>query len=173
MLEKINKKAEAEETIQIILDLHRRHIGVIGYYMIGFDIETPSSIKQDLKRLAEIKLDATQLCIITPLPQTPLWDEIEEKYGIFEKDYRKYNAKHLVWNHPEISPNEMQELLYYGFDIVNPRRSVFRRLEKTLIGTVRSKGFSGAGELVKNLYKSNVVYNKMEQPVLFNTNAMD
>lgn len=167
VLEKIDKKAEAEETIQIILDLHKRNIGVIGYYMVGFDIETPDSIKQGLKRLAKIKLDATQLCIITPLPQTPLWDEIEEKYGIFEKDYHKFNTKHLVWNHPTISPKEMEGLLHYGFDLTNPRRSVFRRLDKVIIGTVKTHGLAGVGILFKNVYRSNIVYGRLKQPVLF------
>lgn len=167
VLEKINKKAEAEEIIRIVKELHERSIGIIGYYMIGFDIETTASIKQDLKRLGELKIDATQICIITPLPKTPLWDEISEKYGIFEKDYRKFNAKHLTWNHPTISPKEMEELLYYGFNLANPRRSVFRRLEKIIIGTVKTHGFSGVGSLFKNLYRSNVVYGRLEQPILF------
>ncbi len=169
VLEMINKKAEAEEIIKIVTELHQRGIGIIGYYMIGFDIETRDSIKKDLNRLAEIKLDATQICIITPLPQTPIWDEISEKYGIFEKDYRKFNAKHLVWNHPTISPSEMRELLHLGFDMTNPRRSVFRRLRKIFGGTLKSYGFSGVGNLIKNLYKSNITYRKMEQPLLFDT----
>jgi radical SAM superfamily enzyme YgiQ (UPF0313 family) len=172
VLEKINKKAEAEEIIKIVKELHERNIGIIGYYMIGFDNETPDSIKQDLKRLGELKIDATQICIITPLPETPLWDEISEKYGIFEKDYRKFNAKHLVWNHPTISPTEMEELLHYGFDLANPRRSVFRRLEKIIIGTVKTYGYSGVGSLVKNVYRSNVVYGKLKQPILFDNKTL-
>lgn len=173
VLEKINKKAEAEEVIEIVKDLHSRGIGIIGYYMIGFDIETPESIKSDLEKLRELKLDATQICIITPLPETPLWDEIEQNYGIFEKDYRKFNAKYLVWNHPTISPEEMQKLLHYGFDVANPRRSVFRRLDKILLGTVKTYGYSGVGSLIKNLYRSNVVYRNIKQPVLFDGHKTD
>jgi radical SAM superfamily enzyme YgiQ (UPF0313 family) len=173
VLEKINKKTEAEETIEIVKALHARGIGIIGYYMIGFDIETPESIKSDLEKLRELKLDATQICIITPLPETPLWDEIEQKYGIFEKDYRKFNAKHLVWNHPLISPEEMQKLLHYGFDVANPRRSVFRRLDKILLGTVKTYGYSGVGSLIKNIYRSNVVYRNLNQPVLFDGHKTD
>jgi radical SAM superfamily enzyme YgiQ (UPF0313 family) len=167
VLERINKKEEAHEVVQSVNELHGRGIGVIGYYMIGFDIEDRNSIKQSLNELGELKLDATQLCIITPLPQTPLWDEIDENYGIFEKDWHKFNTKHLVWNHPTISPKEMEELLYYGFDRANPRRTVFRRLRKIAVGTLKTKGYSGVGEMIKNVYRSNVVFKRLDQPVIF------
>ncbi|UCG68833.1 MAG: radical SAM protein [Thermoplasmata archaeon] len=167
VLERINKKEEAREIIDSINELHGRGIGVIGYYMIGFDIEDRDSIKESLIQLGELKLDATQLCIITPLPQTPLWDEIDENYGIFEKDWHKFNTKHLVWNHPTISPKEMEELLYFGFDRANPRRTVFRRLQKIAVGTLKIKGYSGVGEMIKNVYRSNVVFRRLNQPVIF------
>ncbi|UCE73985.1 MAG: radical SAM protein [Methanomassiliicoccales archaeon] len=173
VLEKINKKEEAEEVVSSVKEVQKRGIGVIGYYMIGFDIETRDSIKQSLRRLGELKLDATQLCIITPLPQTPLWDDIEENYGIFEKDWHKFNTKHLVWNHPTIPPKEMEELLYYGFNRANPRRTVLRRLRKIMVGTVKTKGYSGVGEMIKNLYRSNVVFRRLYQPVMFDGHSIE
>jgi radical SAM superfamily enzyme YgiQ (UPF0313 family) len=173
VLERINKKEKAHEIIDAVKKVHERGVGVIGYYMIGFDIEDKNSIKQSLRQLGELKLDATQLCIITPLPETKLWDEIEENYGIFEKDWHKYNTKHLVWNHPTISPKEMEELLYYGFDQANPRRTVFRRLQKIGVGTLKIKGLSGIGEMIKNVYRSNVVYGRLKQPVFFDGHSIE
>jgi radical SAM superfamily enzyme YgiQ (UPF0313 family) len=173
VLERINKKEKAQEILDAVKKVHKRGIGVIGYYMIGFDNENRANIKDSLKQLGELKLEATQLCIITPLPKTPLWDELDENYGIFEKDWHKYNTKHLVWNHPSINPKEMQELLYYGFDKANPRRTVFRRLQRIAFGTIKTKGISGIGEMVKNVYRSNVVYNRLEQPVMFNGHSAE
>jgi radical SAM superfamily enzyme YgiQ (UPF0313 family) len=167
VLQRINKKEKAQEILDAVEKVHEKGIGIIGYYMIGFDNENKDSIKESLKQVGELKLEATQLCIITPLPETPLWNEIDEKYGIFEKDWHKYNTKHLVWNHPTISPKEMEELLYFGFDKANPRRTVFRRLNKIGLGTLKTKGVSGMGEMIKNVYRSNVVYKKIKQPIMF------
>ena len=167
VLERINKREKAQEILDAVKLVHKKGIGVIGYYMIGFDIEDRKSIKQSLKKLGELNLEATQLCIITPLPKTPLWDEIDEKYGIFEKDWHRYNTKHLVWNHPTISPKEMEGLLFFGFAQANPKRTVIRRLRKIGVGTLKTKGFSGMGEFAKNLYRSNVVYRKLPQPLMF------
>jgi pyruvate-formate lyase-activating enzyme len=168
VLERINKKERAQEIIEAVKLVHERGIGVIGYYMIGFDIEDRESIKHSLRSLGELKLEATQLCIITPFPETPLWDEIYDKYGIFEEDWHKYNAKHLVWNHPTIPPKDMEELMHFGFDQANPRRTTLRRLRTIGVGTLRAKGFSGIGEMAKNIYRSNVVFRSLAQPVMFN-----
>jgi radical SAM superfamily enzyme YgiQ (UPF0313 family) len=167
VLERINKKEKAQEILDAVEKVHEKGIGVIGYYMIGFDNEDKNSIKESLNQVGDLKLEATQLCIITPLPETPLWNEIDEKYGIFEKDWHKYNTKHLVWNHPTISPSEMEELLYFGFNRANPRRTVLRRLQKIGVGTLKTKGISGMGEMIKNVYRSNVVFGKLKQPVMF------
>jgi radical SAM superfamily enzyme YgiQ (UPF0313 family) len=166
VLEEINKKEEAQEIIDSVNFLNKRNVGVIGYYMIGFDSEDRTSIKKDLDRLASLGLAATQICIIMPLPKTPMWDDISEKYGIFEKDWHKFNAKHLVWNHPTISPSEMKGLLNHGLSRCNPRRNVLRRVRKIGLGALRTTGFSGFGEIAKNLYRSNRVYRTLAQPLL-------
>jgi radical SAM superfamily enzyme YgiQ (UPF0313 family) len=173
VLERINKKEKAQDILDTVKKVHEKGIGVIGYYMIGFDSENRASIKDSLKQLGDLKLEATQLCIITPLPETPLWDELDENYGIFEKDWHKYNTKHLVWNHPSISPKEMEQLLYYGFDKANPRRTVIRRLQTIGFGTLKTKGIFGIGEMVKNIYRSNVVYSRLRQPVIFDGHSTE
>ena len=81
----------------------------MGYYMIGFEEDTKESLREDIKKLAALKLDITQICVITPLPQTPMWTEIEEKFGIWDHDYHHHDGKHMVWNHPHIKPEEFPE----------------------------------------------------------------
>lgn len=167
VLETINKKEESQEIIDSVNFLNGKNVGVIGYYMIGFDTENRDSIKRDLEKLASLKLAATQICMIMPLPRTPIWDDISQKYGIFEKDWHKFNTKHLVWNHPTISPSEMKGLLNYGLSSCNPRRNVFRRVRKIGFGALKTTGMSGFGEIAKNVYRSNKVYRSLVQPVLF------
>jgi radical SAM superfamily enzyme YgiQ (UPF0313 family) len=122
---KINKKEKADEILKVINRMKELNRFIIGYYMLGFETDTIASLKKDLRRLSELKLDITQLCVVTPFPRTPLWDHIEKTYGIFDKDYHHFNAKHLVWNHPHISPDEMSSLIEYGFKICYPSTRLF------------------------------------------------
>ena len=63
-----------------------------------------------MQTLKQLDLDLYQICVITPLPETALWTYLDENYGIFEKDYAKYDTKHLVWNHPNFTQQEMKQI---------------------------------------------------------------
>jgi len=90
-LDSANKKVNSEKLINSLKKIQSRGVGILGYYIIGFENETLPAIKADLKQLAKFNIDVTQLTILTPLPKTDLWYEIDEKYGIFEKDFHKFD----------------------------------------------------------------------------------
>lgn len=113
-LDKINKDIEVDQTTEVLKKLQKINAFVIGYYMIGFENDTEETIKKSVKRLNEFSIDMTQICILTPFPKTKLWDHIDENYGIFDDDWSHWDTKHLVWNHPNIEPEKMRELLKWG-----------------------------------------------------------
>src|SRR5262249_25166993 len=88
-----------------------------GYYIIGLPSETPPSIAEDLRTLASLQLDVTQITIVTPHPHTEMWSELESKHGIFERDWSKFDTKHLVWSHPHCAPGVLQPLLEQCFGL--------------------------------------------------------
>ena len=126
VLDALGKRETIEDTINTVKEMHRANRFIIGFCMIGYEDDTVTSIKNDIKRIAQLRLDVTQLDVLTPFPKTPLWYEIEEKYGIFDKNWKHYDAKHLVWNHPNISPKEMNHVLDYAFTAVYPRTRPFK-----------------------------------------------
>lgn len=128
-LDSMGKKETVGDIVSVVKRLKAMNKFIVGYYMIGFEDETVDSIKRDLKELAKLQMDTSQICVITPLPRTPQWDRMEKNYGIFDKDWHHYNAKHLVWNHPNISPKEMRDILDLGFRVTYPR---IRTLETSL-----------------------------------------
>ena len=125
-MDEIEKKEKVEEVIEAVKNMQKFNRFIYGTYMIGYEDDTKESIKKSIIELAKLKLDLTQICVLMPLPRTPLWDYIQEKYGIFEKDWHKFNTKHLVWNHPHISPKEMERLLSWIFRQVHPRTNPLR-----------------------------------------------
>jgi radical SAM superfamily enzyme YgiQ (UPF0313 family) len=115
----ILKQMHKNEKVQAAFELAERlnHAGLYaqGYYIIGSPSETPESVAADLKTLASLKLDVTQITIVTPHPQTEMWRDLESNYGIHEKDWSKFDTKHLVWNHPNFAPGVLESLLEQGF----------------------------------------------------------
>jgi len=96
---------------------HGYHL--LAFYILGFEGDTVKGIKESLRRLKELPFLFTQLFVLTPIPGTELWDYIGERYGIFESDLHRYDGKHLVWNHPHLSPAEMEGLLRWGMRYLN------------------------------------------------------
>ena len=143
------KRIDAKKLDASIKKIKSRGIGILGYYIIGFPNETKESIKSDLKKLAAMKNEMNQVTIVTPLPKTPLWYELEEKYGIFEKDYSLYDTKHLVWHHPTIKKDELEQLLDWGLRLVNPRSSSWRILFKYL----EFKAHDGGPVIIPKFFK--------------------
>ena len=102
VLKQIHKGEKVEAVLELARRLNRARRYAHGYYIIGFPSETPESIREDLRTLASLELDVTQITIVTPHPRTQMWNELETQYGIFERDWSKYDTKHLVWNHPQL-----------------------------------------------------------------------
>ncbi len=111
-----------------------------GYYIIGFPSETLESIAEDLKQLAALELDVTQITIVTPHPRTQLWSELDAKYGILEKDWANFDTKHLVWSHPNCPPGSLEGLLSDGFKRCYGRQWLRRRGTKNSLASRVQQG---------------------------------
>lgn len=115
ILKQMHKNEKVQATFELADRLNRAGLYAQGYYIIGLPPETPESITEDLRTLASLELDTTQITIVTPHPQTQMWRELESTYGIFQKDWSKFDTKHLVWNHPRCAPSVLESLLEQGF----------------------------------------------------------
>jgi radical SAM superfamily enzyme YgiQ (UPF0313 family) len=154
-LDDIKKNEETEDILETIRLLKKYGLGTVGYYMIGFEADTKDSLRVDIGRLASLKLDITQICVLTPLPQTPLYKEIEGKYGIWDIDYHHYDGKHLVWNHPNISSPEMEHILDRSLRQVNSWTSPLRTSARVWANAYRYAGLNGIREVAAYISRAN------------------
>ena len=115
LLKQMHKNEKVQAAFELAARLNRAGLYSQGYYIIGLPSETPESIAEDLRTLASLELDVTQITIVTPHPQTEMWRELDSGFGIFEKDWSKFDTKHLVWRHPNCSPGVLESLLEQGF----------------------------------------------------------
>jgi radical SAM superfamily enzyme YgiQ (UPF0313 family) len=144
--QEILKQMHKNEKVQAAFDLAEKLNGAglyaQGYYIIGLPPETPESIAEDLRTLASLKLDVTQITIVTPHPQTEMWRDLESNYGIFEKDWSKFDTKHLVWNHPHCAKGVLESLLEQGFRSCYGKEWLMRTTKKFLAKRKAQKDLS-------------------------------
>ena len=142
VLKQIHKGEKVEAVLELAGRLNRAGRYAQGYYIIGFPSETPESIAEDLKQLAALERDVTQITIVTPHPRTQLWSELDAKYGIFEKDWANFDTKHLVWSHPNCPPGSLEGLLSDGFKRCYGQQWLRRTGRKFLASRVQQGGLT-------------------------------
>ena len=100
MLSSLNKGTTIDQNKQAVDLLKANDIMIEASFMIGFPNETQDSIKVTIAEAIRLNPDIAVFPVITPMPFTPLWDEMKDRIRVW--DYSKYN---LVT--PIVEPYEM------------------------------------------------------------------
>lgn len=110
-LEFLNKRESINTIIETLNEAKDSRIFMQGTYMFGYEDDTPETLEEDTARLAELPLLVNHYFVLTPYPQTELARYIERKFGTPNQEWALYDSRHLVWNHPHISPREMNRFV--------------------------------------------------------------
>ncbi len=128
----------AVQNLDLVRRLQEKSMVITGYYIIGHESQDRARIKEELRFLRTLRLDTTQINILTPLPATDSWRDLQARFGIHETDWHKWDNHHLVWNHPRVSKAEMEGLLHWGLRHCHPNTGMVRTWVKSL------RGFGGS-----------------------------
>ena len=82
-----NKVENYAKAIQKIKD---HGMMITGFFMFGFDFDTPEIFGRTLEKIYEWGLDEVSFSIITPYPGTRLYERFEREGRITSKDWSKY-----------------------------------------------------------------------------------
>jgi len=89
MLNSLNKGTTIDQNKQAVDLLKANDIMIEASFMIGFPNETQNSIKATIAAAVALNPDIAVFPVITPMPFTPLWDEMHDRIRVW--DYSKYN----------------------------------------------------------------------------------
>ncbi len=95
-----NRVANYEE---IVANVHKRGIAIQGYFIFGFDTDTPSSFQHTFDFIMKNRIEFPVFTIATPFPGTPWYEEMLPR--IVQHDWNKYDTFHYMYE-PEKLPKE-------------------------------------------------------------------
>ncbi|HEX2447925.1 MAG TPA: radical SAM protein [Methyloceanibacter sp.] len=102
--------------------LEWKRVGIMTYagYILGFENDTPESIRHDLEIIKkELPLDMLEFFVLTPLPGSEDHKVLAEKGVWMDPDMNKYDVEHVVTAHPRMTAEEWSSIyqeawgLYY------------------------------------------------------------
>lgn len=99
---------KVKEYAKAIKKVKAHGMSITGFFMFGFDNDTPDIFQKTLQAIYEWELDEASFSIVTPYPGTRLFKRLEEAGRITSYDWSRYTEGNV-----NFKPNKMteQELL--------------------------------------------------------------
>ncbi len=103
--EKSQTVADIERALEL---LDANGIYSHGMFVVGTDADTPASVRDIARFALEKRVTSLMLNILTPLPGTRLYDEMEAAGRIVDRDWSHYDAQHVVFAPRRMTPRQLQ-----------------------------------------------------------------
>lgn len=111
--------------------IRRQGIGVVAGMIVGLDQDDTGVFERCLRFLQRMRIDGLQLNILTPLPGTPLFRDMERGGRMTDHDWSHYDFRHVVFRPAGMTAGQLQE----GADWLYAQ---YYRLDRVLLRFVRS-----------------------------------
>jgi len=124
-LKKINKnnwKAnKAKYYKEYIRKIQSMGIGIFGAFMMGFDSDTPESIRDTCDFLKETRIYAPQISVLTPYPGCALREQLAGQNRLLDRDWNYYTGLDVTFKPKLMTESELQRQL------VGSLKSIYNR----------------------------------------------
>ncbi len=117
---------------------HDHGIGVEGTILLGLDDHTEDFIKRFIDFLLTVELDLAEFTILTPFPHTEAYRHMEKEGRIFDRDWRHYNAGHVVYEPKQMSVDTLQRLFEQAWGDFYRDESQELKMSKLFLQLLRS-----------------------------------
>ncbi len=107
-LDQFEKHQTVDDIVQAIRILHKHGIETHGMFVLGGEADTKQTVRDTVTFAMKNHIDTIQLAALTPLPGTPLFDQLESEGRIFEKRWYLYDAQHVVFHPKNMTAYELQ-----------------------------------------------------------------
>ncbi len=116
---------------QEIKMFHDHGIMVNPGIVFGFDNDDESVFERAVEFLIKNQVELAYFNVLTPLPGTPLYDRYDRDGRIFDRDWAKYDGKHVVFRPSRMTPEQLQEGFYWANHQFYSLPSIWKRLSGT------------------------------------------
>lgn len=128
----VNKKVNVVEKYkELIARLHDNGIGIIGAFMFGLDNDDEDVFKRTADFVEEMRVDIPQFSILTPLPGTRVYEEMEREGRIIERDWSKYDGAHVCFRPRRLAIDKLEAGLRWIYQRCYGWRSIIKRTALT------------------------------------------
>lgn len=117
----------ADKYKEIIANIHKYGIAVIGCFVMGFDGDTERELRSLPRRVDRLGLDLCRFSVLTPYPGTPLFDKLKREGRILTEDWSRYRQHNAVFKPANLTPQRLDALYRQVWREAYTWRRMFKR----------------------------------------------
>lgn len=127
-LKSMNKAwANPENYAEQIRIIKKHGIDISTEMVVGADGDTLESIRATAKFVSKNGIAVPRFYILTPIPGTKFWDEMQEQDRIYNADIYSYNSCEAVHFPKNMTPEELTKAYWELYNEVYTMRSICKR----------------------------------------------
>lgn len=107
---------------------HDYGIQIMTGMIFGFDNDDETVFERTVEFLEENRIELTMFNILTPLPGTNLYKQMDAEGRIIDRNWENYDGRHVVFQPKLMSPETLQEGFYWAYHRFFSFPSVLRRV---------------------------------------------
>jgi len=131
-LEETNKTFNRVQKFEGEIKMFHDHGIMVNPGMVfGFDNDDESVFEKAQEFLLKNRVELAYFNVLTPLPGTPLYERYNGAGRIFDRDWAKYDGKHVVFYPRRMTPEQLQEGFYWVNHQFYSWPSIWERLCRT------------------------------------------
>jgi radical SAM superfamily enzyme YgiQ (UPF0313 family) len=131
-LEETNKPFNRVQKFEAEIRMFHDHgIMVNPGIVFGFDNDDESVFERAVEFLVRTRVELAYFNVLTPLPGTALYERYNSTGRIFDRDWAKYDGKHVVYHPSRMTPEQLQEGFYWANHQFYSIPSIWKRLSHT------------------------------------------
>lgn len=117
---------------------HDQGIVINAGMIFGMDEDDDSVFPTTVEFLEKNRVELTLFNILTPLPGTRLYEQLEREDRIIDRDWTHYDGRHVVFRPKRMSPETLRDGFFWAFHQLYSWRSIFTRLQERSRRTIPS-----------------------------------
>jgi len=121
------RSPRAEEYARRIRIFHANGIQVNGSFVLGFDHDSPDAFEKLATFIEEQRLECATFHILTPYPNTPLFERMEREGRLLHTDWSLYDTAHCVFRPKRMTPEQLEAGYEWIYRRLFSLRSIWAR----------------------------------------------
>jgi radical SAM superfamily enzyme YgiQ (UPF0313 family) len=107
-LDEYDKGETVEEIVASARIFHEHGIKTHGMFVLGSDSDDIQTIRETSRFARRHHINSVQFMVLTPLPGTRTFEELDAAGRIFERDWRLYDGQHVVFDPRQMTAADLQ-----------------------------------------------------------------